>query len=117
MLSRITLGVVLAVTLLAAGEALAHAQSKSTTPADGAVLADAPATIAMTFDSPIRVTAVSLTDADGRTIPFASSDGAASTSRYEATPPRLDAGRYTVDWRGLSDDGHPMQGRFSFTVE
>ena len=28
----------------------------------------------------------------------------------------LPAGEYSVDWRGLSSDGHPMQGGFSFTV-
>ncbi len=26
-------------------------------------------------------------------------------------------GEYQVDWRGLSEDGHPMKGTFSFTVK
>jgi methionine-rich copper-binding protein CopC len=29
---------------------------------------------------------------------------------------RLAAGRYTVAWRGIGDDGHPVQGNYAFTV-
>lgn len=29
---------------------------------------------------------------------------------------RLAAGRYTVAWRGIGDDGHTVQGNFAFTV-
>jgi len=29
---------------------------------------------------------------------------------------RLAAGRYTVSWRGIGDDGHPATGNFGFTV-
>ena len=32
-------------------------------------------------------------------------------------PADMPAGAYTVNWRGLSIDGHPMQGSFDFTVE
>ena len=28
----------------------------------------------------------------------------------------LSDGDYTVTWRGLAADGHPMQGEFHFTV-
>ena len=28
----------------------------------------------------------------------------------------LAAGRYTVAWRGIGDDGHVVQGDFAFTV-
>ena len=39
-----------------------------------------------------------------------------SPAALEATPPALPAGSYTVEWRGLSEDGHAMSGRFSFEV-
>ena len=29
---------------------------------------------------------------------------------------RLAAGRYTVAWRGIGDDGHTVQGNYAFTV-
>ncbi|MEL6211890.1 MAG: copper resistance protein CopC [Pseudomonadota bacterium] len=39
-----------------------------------------------------------------------------ATTDFVATPAALSTGEYTVEWRGLSGDGHPMQGSFSFTV-
>ena len=29
----------------------------------------------------------------------------------------MGAGVYVVEWRGLGDDGHALNGTFSFTVE
>jgi len=72
--------------------ALAHSKAEQTTPANEATVAEVDA-IEMRFDDPMRVTAITLTGPDG------------------------DINRaYTVDWRGLSSDGHPMQGTFSFTI-
>ena len=31
--------------------------------------------------------------------------------------PQAPAGRYSVEWRVTSDDGHPVSGRFAFTAE
>ena len=40
-----------------------------------------------------------------------------AVTEFRALPPSdLPDGAYTVDWRGLSSDGHPMQGTFSFTI-
>jgi methionine-rich copper-binding protein CopC len=37
-------------------------------------------------------------------------------SEFSAAVPLLPAGLYSVAWRGLAEDGHPMQGAFSFEV-
>jgi methionine-rich copper-binding protein CopC len=38
-------------------------------------------------------------------------------TQFDAAPgsPLLPAD-YTVEWRGMSQDGHPMQGSFAFAV-
>ena len=96
--------------------ALAHSEQKLTTPEDGAVLPTGPETIRITFDGPIRVTLIRLTDVDGVEHHLTRSDGMAQVTEIEAVPGALEPGAYTVEWRGLSADGHPMQGSFSFVV-
>ena len=98
------------------GTATAHSRPETTDPADGAVVAAAPAVIAISFDKPMRITLIELTDAGGHAFALERTDTMAPVTRFEATPPDLPAGTYTVKWRGLSEDGHPMKGRFSFEV-
>ena len=99
-----------------AGAAAAHSRPETTAPADGEVVAAAPAVIAISFDKPMRVTTIELTGADGDAFALERTDGMAPVTDFEATPPPLPAGHYTVRWRGLSEDGHAMSGRFSFEI-
>ena len=99
-----------------AGAAAAHSRPETTAPADGEVVAAAPAVISISFDKPMRVTTIELTGADGEAFALERTDEMAPVTRFKATPPPLPAGRYTVTWRGLSEDGHAMSGRFSFEV-
>lgn len=103
-------------TALASQMAMAHSMKQGTRPAEGAVLTVAPAAIAMTFDMPMRVTMISLTDQAGEAYPLTRSDDMQAVTEFSAEPPSLPIGTYTVDWRGLAEDGHPMQGSFSFEV-
>ena len=101
---------------LASGVAAAHSKQEVTFPEDGAVLATPPDVVSMRFDAPMRITAISLTSETGGTFDLGRSDGMRPVTDFRATTPLLPAGRYTVDWRGLSADGHPMTCRFSFEV-
>ena len=82
---------------LTAGSVAAHSKKQATVPADGAILTASPDTIMMNFDMPLRVTMQPVSD-------------------FSATAPALGAGKYTVEWRGLAADGHPMQGQFSLDI-
>ena len=101
---------------LATGVAAAHSQQEVTFPEDGAVLAAPPDVVSMRFDAPMRITVISLTSETGGTFDLGRSDGMRPVTDFRATTPVLPDGRYTVDWRGLSPDGHPMKCRFSFEV-
>ena len=107
---------VMALGILAAGAAFAHSEQEATFPVDGAVLSVAPDVVSMTFDTPIRVTMIRLTGATGGTFELERSDGMEPVTEFRATPPPLPAGVYIVEWRGLSADGHPVKGRFSFEI-
>ena len=100
----------------AAGTAIAHSKKEATQPADGAVLETSPEMIGMTFDMPMRVTLLSLTDQDAVEHALTRTDNMQAVSEFVAAPAELPAGQYKVEWRGLAGDGHPMQGTFSFEI-
>ena len=101
---------------LGIGQAVAHSKKERTEPMNGAVLDASPETIAMTFNMPLRVTLITLTDQDSVTHDVIRTDNMQPVSEFSAAVPKLPAGLYSVAWRGLADDGHPMQGAFSFEV-
>ncbi len=108
---------VMAGALLLASAALAHSTKEGTMPEDGAVLDAVPSEISIFFDEAATLTRVALThsqnDVSNETrldVPREANDA----TTLEA--PDLGPGLYTVDWRALSADGHPINGSFSFTV-
>jgi methionine-rich copper-binding protein CopC len=112
---RVLLGAFLGLGL-ASQATLAHSSKEGTRPNDGAVLTTPPEKVGMTFDMPMRVTLVTLTDQDGKDHALTRQDNMQPVKVFDATPPILPIGSYTVEWRGLAEDGHPMQGTFSFQV-
>src|SRR5262245_56787499 len=103
-----------------ASPAYAHAQLTGTTPANGARLDAAPAQIVLRFServSPVR-DGVRLLDASGtiRSAEPARVDPTAAGQVVLPVPTGLGAGIYTVSWRVVSADSHPIHGAFVFGV-
>lgn len=101
--------------------ALAHLRLRHTSPAAKAVLDTVPRELRLVFtEAPqLAVSSIRLLAPDGSEVEL----GAASVDPDSATAlvarisaARLSAGSYTVVWRTASSDGHPMEGRFSFTI-
>lgn len=101
-----------------ASPASAHNTYESSDPADGASLAVAPTSIAITFVNPVPLDSASVqvidptgvrTDATGLT-------HGASDRVVVAPLPALAPGEITVRWRLVSDDGHPLTGRIVFSI-
>ncbi|MEL6452745.1 MAG: copper resistance CopC family protein [Pseudomonadota bacterium] len=105
----------LAAALATATVALGHSKTDATTPAVGATVKTVEV-IAMRFDDPMRITAITLTGPEGE-MEITRETGLDPVTEFRAMPPEdMPTGAYTVDWRGLSSDGHVMQGSFDFTV-
>jgi copper resistance protein C len=98
--------------------AQAHDQLRSTNPADGAVLDVAPATIDLTYSSEILpvAPAVVLRDATGADLGSAEPTVAGELVSLPWPAQAPAEGTFTVVWRVVSGDGHPIQGSFAFTV-
>lgn len=96
--------------------AAAHSEKEATTPVDGATLSGTPEMIHMVFDDPMRVTLVRLVDENGAEMAMERETGLEPSLEFHAVPQPLEPGRYRVEWRGLSSDGHAMEGDFSFEI-
>ena len=107
---------VLALMLLGAPGAWAHDSLVSSSPADGAVLEAAPASIDLVMSEPAQAlgTQVSVVGADGQE----HAAGAVQLVDTSVSQPvdALPAGDYRVTWRVTSSDGHPISGELGFTV-
>jgi copper resistance protein C len=101
--------------LLAASPAFAHAALKISAPQSGATVA-APQTLSLTFSEKVRLTQVKLT-AEGKDVSGVQVDRAAPAAPSFNVPlPKLAPAKYEVRWSALGDDGHPVNGTFTFTV-
>ena len=101
--------------LLSASPAFAHAALKVSAPQSGATVA-APQTLSLTFSEKVRLTQVKLT-ADGKDVSGVQVDRAAPAAPSFNVPlPKLAPAKYEVRWSALGDDGHPVNGTFTFTV-
>lgn len=102
--------------LFSAVPASAHDVAESTAPANGTSVAEVPASVSITFNnrplaigSGVTVTAGGENWADG---PVEIIDNQAVQKLREGAP----AGEYTVVWRVVSSDSHPIEGTFTFTA-
>ena len=116
-MSRVALSLIGALLLSAflAGQALAHAALVASDPADGAVLAKAPAELSLTFDEPVSPLILKLVEPDGSMVSLGKPrlDG---NRVVLAAPASLGTGSYVLSWRVISEDGHPVGGAVVFSI-
>ena len=100
-----------------AAPAWAHNALKSSTPAADATLTSAPTEVTLEFMQALnpQFTTVTVTGPDQQEIGAAPRVEAARAS-VALDAPRLN-GVYTVAYRVVSSDGHPVQGSYTFTLE
>lgn len=97
--------------------ATAHSPLKSTTPANEAIMAEAPNEIRLNFGKDIRLTRLLVTHADEKTFKLDLSGHGGFTKLYLVPFQGKGDGSYLIEWRGLGEDGHALNGTFSFTIE
>ncbi|MGH3897401.1 MAG: FixH family protein [Pseudonocardiaceae bacterium] len=121
----VTVICVVLVALVVGGSAVAHAELISTDPGQGAVVATAPSTVSLMFSEPVVVAAdgIRIFGPDGAQLDTgdAVALGRASTVgvALRGSDPPGDArqqGTFTVSWRVVSVDSHPVAGAFTFSV-
>jgi methionine-rich copper-binding protein CopC len=111
--ASVTLLAVLGLLPLGVGPATAHASLVRALPADGSTVTTVPARVTLTFDETVRSPAVIVvTGPDGRRV---STGRAEVVDNTASSAVRIEtAGGYTVAFRVVSADGHPVAERTSF---
>ncbi|MFG2696702.1 FixH family protein [Kitasatospora sp. NPDC048407] len=110
----------LALVLGGATTASAHATLESTDPAQGSVVPTAPAAVTLRFSEGVSLSAdsVRVLDPKGTAVDDGKPDhvdGKAATARVTLRQ-GLGNGTYTVAWRAVSEDSHPIGGAFTFSI-
>ena len=107
-------------TVAAAPAASAHATVVSTDPADGALLATAPARVTATFSEPVELQlgALRVFAPDGSQAEAGSAEHLDGKPDTASVPLKagLKNGTYVVSWRVISADSHPVRGAWTFSV-
>ena len=105
--------------LAGAPAAWAHATLVATSPAEGAIVPQAPTLVTATFEEPVSVSPDSLQvfapDGD-RADTGGTTRGSTAEQIVVGLKPGLGRGTYTVGWHVISDDSHPVLGAFTFSV-
>ncbi|HKU04174.1 MAG TPA: copper resistance CopC family protein [Arthrobacter sp.] len=106
-----------AILLVFSAPAQAHDALESSNPANGSTVSAMPAKVELTFDhTPIAINSiVRVEDAAGAD----QADGPVQIVDNQVSQPvkpGAPQGKYTVVWRVVSSDGHPIEGTFTFTA-
>ncbi|WP_406138225.1 copper resistance protein CopC [Streptomyces sp. NBC_01089] len=105
----------------AAAPASAHAALLGSNPKAGAVVAKAPADVALTFSEQVAMDnkSIRVLDPKGKRSDTAKlrnlSKGSTVTYGVDLRP-GLAKGTYTVAWQAISADSHPVSGAFTFSI-
>lgn len=101
--------------VIGAGVAQAHSELVSTTPEDGQVLDAPPTDVTFTFNEDLLPDFVNFvaTDPSGQVLELTVS-GVNGPTATVAWPAEAPGGEWRVDYRVVSQDGHPVDGSIAF---
>ena len=103
--------------LIGAGTAQAHSALVGSTPSADAALDAAPVSVELVFNQEIQTSFANVTvsTADGTQV--GAGDPSVQGERVSlSTTPQMPSGTYTVGYRVISEDGHPITGSYTFTL-
>lgn len=105
------------VTFAGSGAAQAHSELVSSTPSDGDSLSEIPTEIVLEFNENIQEIGNEIVVVDPEGTPVA--DGEMVVDGPTVTQPISvgASGEYTVTWRVVSSDGHPISGEFTYELD
>jgi copper transport protein len=115
--ASVALAVVLAA-LAAAPSAFAHATLQESTPSNNAIVRQSPPEVTLQFSEAVETAfgSIRVYDCGGARVDSGKIARPSNSSVSVSLDRRLPAGTYTVTWRVISADAHPVAGAFTFHV-
>lgn len=102
--------------LFVCGAANAHVELYDAKPAANSMLENAPEELLLSFSGDVRMVKLTLTDAKGKAVNFGFKPVMDATDEMRWTLPDLAAGKYTVQWKVMGEDGHTFEDSYGFHV-
>ncbi|MDO5618632.1 copper resistance CopC family protein [Kocuria sp.] len=117
-LARLAAAVATAGLVALPGPVWAHDTLVSSNPGDGARVTQAPTEVELTYSADLLDvgTQVRVTDSQGADVTDGEPQVSGTTVTQDITPAQTEDESYTVVWRVVSSDGHPIEGTFSYDV-
>ncbi len=97
-------------------QALAHSNIEMTIPNNEAILDEVPTTVSIHMSKKTRLTKVEMQHENDRILELDISRYKGFEKEFTLPIEPMGVGVYSISWRALSQDGHPIQGKFTFTV-
>lgn len=108
---------ILILVIIAPTSAFAHTGLKSSSPEDKQIVKEEVKEISMVFNTDIEnLSSFKVKDDQGTEYKIADTNTEKSTMSGTLEQPLKD-GSYTIDWKIIGRDGHPIKGTFVFSVE
>lgn len=111
------LAALLAAAVVSASPASAHAKLESSSPVDGSTLTATPPEIMLRFNEPIKDGLNEVTVTSGSTDVTDGEVQVEGEAVYQPVKHTMEPGEYTVKYKVVSADGHPVSGSLSFTYD
>ncbi|WP_162891096.1 copper resistance CopC family protein [Aeromicrobium sp. A1-2] len=107
----------LAACFMWASPASAHSSLVRSSPAEGAVLPTAPRSITLEFNEKVsKIAPAIVLRNDAEAVISSRPPTVGRTTISSTVPTGLPDGSYSIVWRVVSDDGHPIQGVIRFVI-
>ena len=98
------------------GNAMAHAGLESSIPQANSQVKMSPPELVLTFEKPIMLMKLSVADDKGKAVDLNFKVSSDTTPVHKYPLPALGNGIYSVNWSAMGQEGHTMNGAFTFTV-
>lgn len=116
MLNTKSLNALLMSLMLFSGIASAHVELYDARPAADSMLESAPNELFLSFSGDVRVVKLKLTDSNAKGVNFGFKPVVNATDEMSWELPPLSAGKYTVQWTVMGEDGHTFQDSYAFHI-
>lgn len=111
------LAALLAALVVTASPASAHARLESSSPADGSTLTAVPPEIMLRFNEPIKDGLNQVSVKSGSTDVADGNVQVDGNAVYQPVKYSMKPGKYSISYKVVSADGHPVSGTLSFTYD
>lgn len=101
--------------LFGAQATMAHTALAESTPADGAMLMQAPENLHLTFTEEVRLMKIEVTLGEQQ-IELDFKPSSETGKQFEVNLPALQHGNYQVQWTVMGADSHVVEGKLGFMV-